>query len=325
MKELSVKEELISGNLKDGSVKVLLSLNDNLKIESVLMVYNRFAKTPHFSAGDEGKAVESLPEKTLGFQPREAYRDWITACVSVMVGCPLGCKFCATGKMGFQRNLTSREIVDQVAFWNNYLSPMKKRVSRLVFMGMGEPFLNWDETQKAIAEISIPGRFNIGYQQMTISTVGIIPEMYKFADLKSKINLAISLHSPFQEKREQIIPIAKKYPITELMRFCGHYVKLNNRKIFFEYALIDKFNDTFEDIFALKKLFGSSLFHLNVIVLNPTGGKYKGSGMGRRETFVRALEKYKIPFTIRRSLGKEINAACGQLATQTALSSRPEE
>ena len=291
MKELIVKEKMIFGNLKDDSVKALLSLNDNLKIESVLMVY----------------------------------RDWITACVSVMVGCPLGCKFCATGKMGFQRNLSSKEIVDQIAFWNNYLQPMKKRVSRLVFMGMGEPFLNWNETQKAIAEISIPGKFNISYQQMTVSTVVIIPEMYKFADLKSKINLAISLHSPFQEKREQIIPIAKKYPLTELMRFCGHYVKLNNRKIFFEYALIDKFNDTFEDIFAIKKLFGSSLFHLNVIVLKPTGGKYKGSGMGRRETFVRALEKYKIPFTIRRSLGKEINAACGQLVTQTAQPSRPEE
>lgn len=291
MKELSVKEELISGSLKDDSVKALLSLNDNLKIESVLMVY----------------------------------RDWITACVSVMVGCPLGCKFCATGKMGFQRNLSSREIVDQIAFWNNYLQPMKKRVSRLVFMGMGEPFLNWEETNKAITEIVTPGRFNIGFNQMTVSTVGIIPELYKFADLKSKINLAISLHSPFQEKREEIIPIAKKYPITELMRFCGHYVKLNNKKIFFEYALIDKFNDTFEDIFALKKLFGSPLFQLNVIVLNPTGGKYKGSGMGRRETFVRALKKYKIPFTIRRSLGKEINAACGQLATQTAQSSHQEE
>lgn len=267
---------------KDYSVaKALLSLGDNLKIESVLM----------------------------------KYRDWYTACLSVMVGCPLGCKFCATGKMGFKRNLSVEEIVGQVEFWNNFLKKFNSRVSRAVFMGMGEPFLNWQETYKAIKILNRPGKYNIAQNHITVSTAGIISGIYEFSKLKSRMNLAISFHSPFQEKREEIIPIAKQYPLRDLMKAAGHYVKENSQKIFFEYALIANFNDTFADIFELKKIFGSKLFHLNVIVLNPVESYYKPSGMGRRETFIHALEKYKIPFTVRRSLGREINAACGQLAT----------
>lgn len=267
---------------KDNSIKkVLLQLQDGLLIESVLI----------------------------------KYRDWYTACLSVMVGCPVGCKFCATGKMGFKRNLTVEEITSQVSFWNEYLINQKQRVSRIVFMGMGEPFLNWENTYQSILQFNKPGKFNISQRHITISTIGIIPKIYDFSKLHTQINLAISLHTPFQEKREQIIPLAKEYTLSELMKAAGHYVKENNRKVFFEYALIYNFNDAFDDIFQIKKIFGSKLFHLNVIVLNQVDNQFKPSGMGRRETFVKALEKNNIPFTVRRSLGKEINAACGQLTT----------
>ena len=276
----SIKLETTNDN---STTKVLLQFDDSLQIESVLM----------------------------------KYRDWYSACVSVMVGCPLGCKICATGKMGFSRNLTAEEITGQVEFWNDYLKE-KGRVSRVVFMGMGEPFLNWEETYQAIKILNKPGKFNIAQRHITISTAGIIPKIYEFIDLNTQINLAISLHSPFQNKREEIMPIAKQYPLTELMKAAGHYVKKTDRKLFFEYALMYKFNDTFEDIDQIKKIFGSKLFHLNVIVLNPVDKQYKPSGMGRRETFIRALEKNKISYTVRRSIGKEINASCGQLATQTA-------
>lgn len=278
---MTLSEEKIEASKDQSAIKALLRLGDGLKIESVLMVY----------------------------------QNWYTACLSVMVGCPLGCQFCATGKMGFKRDLTGEEIIDQVSFWNDFLKKQNKRVSHIVFMGMGEPFLNWEETLKAIKIFNTPGRFNIRQGHITVSTAGIIPMIYQFTDLKMQINLAISLHTPFQEKRETIMPIAKEYPLKDLMKACGYYVKKNNRKIFFEYALIDKFNDNFEDVEEIKKIFGSKLFHLNVIVFNPTECSYKGSGMGRRQTFANALKKHKIPFSVRRSMGRDINAACGQLAT----------
>ena len=275
-----VKLEKLQTTTDHSTSKALLALDDGAKIESVLM----------------------------------KYRDWYSACLSVMVGCPLDCKFCATGKMGFKRNLAAGEIMGQVDFWNDLLKKLNSRVSRVVFMGMGEPFLNWQETSKAIKILNSPGKFNIAQNHITVSTAGIIGGIYEFSKFRTKINLAISLHSPFQQKREEIMPVAKQYPLTELMKACGHYVKENNQKIFFEYALISNFNDTFEDIFEIKKIFGSKFFHLNVIVLNPVESIYRPSNMGRRETFIHALKKYKIPFTVRRSMGKDINAACGQLA-----------
>lgn len=275
-----MEKDLIQGSFKSGALKTRLILDDGLKIETVLL----------------------------------KYQGWFSACLSVMVGCPLGCKFCATGKMGFKRNLTCEEIVGQVEFWNSYLN-QGCRVSRAVFMGMGEPFLNWENTYLAIKTLNKPGKYNIAAKHLTVSTVGIVPGIYDFTKLNLPINLAISLHSAFEEKRAQIMPISKKYPLSEIMKAAGHYVKNTSRKVFFEYALIDQFNDTFEDIEQIKKIFGSKLFHLNIIVLNPVCQEFKPSGMGRRATFIRALAKNKIPYTVRRSMGREINAACGQLAT----------
>lgn len=268
---------------------------------------------------NDGQIIETVLMK---------YREWYSACLSVMVGCPLGCKFCATGKMGFVRNLSAEEIAQQLDFWGDYLKnhSNQKRVSRVVFMGMGEPFLNWENVWQSIKIFNSPGKYNIAQNHISISTAGIIKGIYEFTDLKTKINLAVSLHSPFQDQREEIMPIvAKNNPLSELMKASGHYVKTIGKKIFFEYALIYKFNDNLEDIKELKKILGSKLFHLNIIVLNPTDSPFKPSGMGRRIFFIKALKKEKIPFTVRRSLGKEINAACGQLATKTKQMFHPQE
>jgi 23S rRNA (adenine2503-C2)-methyltransferase len=258
-----------------------------------------------FSLGDDGGKIESV----LMF-----YRDWITACVSVMVGCPLGCSFCATGQAGFKRNLSSWEIVDQIVYWNQILKNKGERINNIVFMGMGEPFLNWEKTFKAIKVINDPEYLNIGARHITISTAGIIPGIKDFADLDTQINLAISLHSPFQEKREQIMPVAKKYSLLELMNVCKYYVKKTNRKLFFEYATVEGFNDRPEDAAELKKLFTEQLYHLNLINLNPTKVKLSPSSQDRLIAFTKLLDKYHIPYTLRRSLGTEIQAACGQLA-----------
>lgn len=278
---LSVEEEKLQ-TAKDIS-KALLKLSDGLKTETVLM----------------------------------RYKSWITACISVMVGCPIGCLFCATGSMGFKRNLKSEEIVDQVVYWNQKLKEEGKRVSRVVFMGMGEPFLNWEEVKKAIEIINSPDGLGIGQRNITISTVGVTPKIRELVPFSDQINLAISLHSPFQNERERMIPIASKYPLGDLFRMSRGYVNRTRHKLFFEYALIKDFNDSEKDARELKKLFGNEkLFHLNIIDLNPTESGLAPTTPQKKGKFLAELKKLGIPFTIRRNLGEEIKAACGQLATK---------
>jgi len=235
---LLVKETKTQGSVKAEVAKSLLKLEDKQKIESVLMIY----------------------------------RDWISACLSVMVGCPLGCTFCATGQMGFKRNLTAFEIIDQIVYWNEFLKShkihesYKSQVTRVVFMGMGEPFLNWENVWEAIKIINAKDGLNIGQRHITVSTAGIISKIYEFTDLDTEINLAISLHSPFQGKKEEIMPIAKQNPLPDLLKACEYYVSKTKRKLFFEYALINGFNDGEEDVLELKKVLTNKLFHLNLII-----------------------------------------------------------
>ncbi|MFA5895024.1 MAG: 23S rRNA (adenine(2503)-C(2))-methyltransferase RlmN, partial [Candidatus Shapirobacteria bacterium] len=181
----------------DSSQKAVLELSDGLKIETVLMDYGQ----------------------------------WLTACVSTQVGCPLACTFCATGKMGLKRNLTSSEIVDQVLFWNHQIFP--KYVGRIVFMGMGEPFLNWDNLVSSLDTIRT--ELKIGSRKISISTAGVAPRIYDFADLDTEINLAISLHSADQITREEMMPIARQYSLDELAKALDYYTKKTNRQVFFEY------------------------------------------------------------------------------------------
>lgn len=256
--------------------KALLTLKDNLAIESVLMDYG----------------------------------DWLTACVSSQVGCPLNCAFCATGKMGFKRNLTSEEMLDQILYWNHKIFP--QYIGRLVFMGMGEPFLNWDNllvTLKIIKE-----NLNIGSRKISISTAGIIPKIYEFADLDTEINLALSLHAPDQETRQQIMPIALKYHFPDLIKSLNYYTAHTRRQLFLEYALIDNVNDSQDHLKNLITLLKSNrLFYLNLIPLNPVKGGLNPSS--NLNLFADTLEKNHLNFSLRRSLGKSSNSACGQLIT----------
>ncbi len=272
---LSVKE--IKLEVGDSSQKAVLKLSDNLAIETVFMDYDQ----------------------------------WLTACVSSQVGCPLNCAFCATGKMGFKRNLAATEILDQILYWNAKLYP--KYIGRVVFMGMGEPFLNWDELLASLKFIKED--LGLGSRKISISTAGIVPKIYEFANLNTEINLAISLHAPNQESREKIMPIAKEYSFTDLIKSLNYYTAHTNRQLFLEYALIKDINDSPTHLQELISLLKSNrLFYLNLIPLNPVKGGLTSSL--NLKLFTDTLEKNHLNFSLRQSLGQSINSACGQLITE---------
>ena len=273
----SVVEEKIIGD--QSTQKVLLKLEDKQKIESVLMNYD----------------------------------DWITACVSSQVGCALNCQFCATGKMGFSRNLTPEEIIDQIIYWNQKISP--SFVGRVVFMGMGEPFLNWDNLLAALEIINSSTGLNIGARKISISTAGVADKIIEFANLDTQINLAISLHSANQSFRETIMPIAKKYNLEELKKACLYYANKTNRQLFFEYALTDK-NTSQNDAQLLANFIHSHhLFFVNLIPLNPVEDGLDCATKEQQEKFMNSLDQLGVIYSLRRSFGQKFSAACGQLAT----------
>ena len=243
------------------------------------------------------------------------YDNWLTVCVSTQVGCALNCQFCATGKMGFIRNLTVDELIDQIIFWNKQIFP--QYVGRVVFMGMGEPFLNWDNVLESLKNINSPDYLNIGARKISISTAGIVDKIKEFADLDTQINLAISLHSVDQKTRESIMPIAKKFPFNELKNACNYYVGKTNRQLFFEYAPINGINDSVEDARQLATFIQSNrLFYLNIIHLNSVTNGLTPSSQKDFENFLRVLDSKHVQYTVRRSFGQNLNAACGQLAVK---------
>jgi 23S rRNA (adenine2503-C2)-methyltransferase len=278
----SVKQDKIVSD--EHTKKALLELKDGQKIETVLMDYD----------------------------------DWLTVCVSSQIGCPMNCSFCATGKMGFKRNLTAEEIVDQVLFWNVLLYP--KYTGRVVVMGMGEPFLNWDNLVEALQILNSPDGLNLGARKISVSTSGIADKIIDFAALDTQINLAVSLHSVDQKTRESIMPVAKMFSLEELKKACDTYTQKTNRQIFFEYAPMKGINDTPKDIELLSEFIGSNkLFYLNLIPLNPIKGGMDPSPQQKFKEFEIGLNRRGIPFSIRRSFGQELNAACGQLVTQNNI------
>ncbi|MBU3935590.1 23S rRNA (adenine(2503)-C(2))-methyltransferase RlmN [Patescibacteria group bacterium] len=259
--------------------KTVLKLKDGKKIETVLMNYG----------------------------------EWISACLSTQVGCAMGCKFCATGKMGLKRNLEAEEIVDQLLYWNNKVQP--QYVGRIVFMGMGEPFANWENVWRAI-EI-IHDNLDIGWRKMSISTVGIIEKIYEFADLGVEINLAVSLHATDQKTREKLMPVAKENNLDELRKAFEYYCQKTRRQLFFEYALIDGINDSIAEARRLSRFIKSNkLFYLNIIKLNPTDGAFWSSNREREADFLRELDRARVLYSVRKSFGREIKAACGQLVVR---------
>ena len=249
------------------------------------------------------------------------YEQRRTLCISTQVGCAMNCSFCATGQMGFKRHLTSGEIVEQVIYYARMLAETDERVTNVVVMGMGEPFHNYDATMKAIDILNDHEGFNFGERRFTISTVGLVPMIYKFANEKRQINLAISLHATNNTLRSSMIPINTKHPVEELIAACRQYVAQTNRRITFEWALIQGVNDSAQDAKDLADLLHGLLCHVNIIPLNPTND-FEGQASSKNQAlrFQAELESHNIPCTIRLRRGIEIAAGCGQLAsTDTPL------
>ena len=262
---------------KDGTMKFLIKLQDNCAIESVFMRYNH---------GN-------------------------TICVSTQVGCKMGCKFCASTKEGFERSLTGSEIEGQIQTVQRYT---KERISNIVYMGIGEPLDNYDNVIRSIKLINHPMGLNIGARHISLSTCGLVPNIYKLADENIQCTLSISFHATTDEKRKEIMPIANRYSIKEILDACRYYIKVTGRRISFEYALIYGKNDTYEDAMGLVKLLRGMIAHVNLIPVNEIKEKeYKKATEKSIESFMNTLNSCGIVTTVRRELGSDIDAACGQL------------
>jgi 23S rRNA (adenine2503-C2)-methyltransferase len=233
----------------------------------------------------------------------------LTVCVSSQVGCPMACDFCATGKGGFLRNLKRHEIVDQVL---TVQEDFGQRVSNVVFMGMGEPLVNFDAVLGAVK--SINQDVGIGQRSLTISTVGIPDRIRQLAEHQLQVTLAISLHASNQQIREQLIPTAKRYPLEALLDECREYVQITGRRVTFEYILLAGLNDLPEHAAQLAEHLRGFQSHVNLIPYNPISEvDYQRPSPRRIQAFVDALEKQHIAVSVRRSRGLEKDAACGQL------------
>lgn len=296
--EVAAKEQ----SALDGTVKFLFKLEDGLMIESVLIP----------------------PEKNS-----PAAEKRLTLCVSTQVGCPLDCKFCATGTMGFFRNLTAGEIVDQVIQAQKFAP---RRISNLVFMGMGEPMLNYDNVMKSVEILNSETSFNIGARHITLSTAGYADQIRRMADENRKVKLALSLHSLDNEKRTLLMPITKKYSIDVLLDALDYYYRKTRHRPTFEYILFDGFNDAKEDLDRFINVSKRFPCKVNVIPYHsiafthpdPSGiaAGLKPTPRRRIDEFVEALRRASITVMVRSSAGEDINAACGQLAVKEEASRR---
>ena len=235
----------------------------------------------------------------------------LAVCVSTQAGCAMGCAFCATGGAGFTRSLTAAEIYDQVM---HVRDDFDTRVTSVVFMGQGEPFMNYDNTLAALRKLNDPEGAGIGARHLTVSTCGVIPMIRKFSKEPEQFTLAVSLHSAVQKTRNLLMPGVKKYSLLNLYTVMGEYVNRTGRRPTYEYALIRDVNDTKEEMDALCDFCRDTLAHVNIIQLNEVpGSKLKPSTDHRAEDFVRALNRVGVEATIRNSRGSDIDAACGQL------------
>ncbi|MFV9567386.1 23S rRNA (adenine(2503)-C(2))-methyltransferase RlmN [Thermoanaerobacter mathranii] len=238
------------------------------------------------------------------------YRFGNTACVSTQVGCNMRCSFCASAIGGKVRDLKASEMVDQVMSIDSDYG----KISNIVLMGSGEPFDNYDEVMKFIKIVNNPYGLGIGSRHITISTCGIIPKIYQFADEKLQVNLSISLHAPNDELRTQLMPINKAYPLEELMKACKYYIEKTRRRITFEYSLIEGVNDKKEHAYQLADLLKGMLCHVNLIPINYVKEiGFKKAANEKVMMFKKIIENAGISCTVRRELGSDIEAACGQL------------
>ncbi|MCX7921872.1 MAG: 23S rRNA (adenine(2503)-C(2))-methyltransferase RlmN [Clostridia bacterium] len=277
--KLKVHEKYVSKI--DGTTKYLFELPDGNLIESVLMVY----------------------------------KHGLTVCISSQIGCKMGCKFCASTGIGFMRNLSAGEILDQVL---SIETDAGKRVGHVVIMGIGEPLDNYDNVVKFLRLVNHPEGLNIGYRNISVSTCGLVPEMMDLSKESMPITLSISLHAPNDEIREKIMPINKRYSIDKILEACKIYTEVTKRRITFEYAMIAGVNDSRENALELAHKIKGMLCHVNLIPMNPIeAADLKKSSREYIEQFKSILERYGIDTTVRRELGSDINAACGQLRRST--------
>lgn len=271
---------------QDKAAKALLTLKDGLKVETVLL------------------------------KPQDTW----SVCVSSQVGCPLRCAFCSTGKMGFKRDLTAEEITDQVLMWYQYVRKEKlgDRISSVVFMGMGEPLLNYLNVVKAAEELSNPDYLNIGARHISVSTSGIADKLHKLAVDLPQANLAVSLHNADNDERTKIMPVNRKFDLDELQKAVEEYIAMTGRQVFLEYAVIENVNSRPEHIRKLAKwIYGikdNYLIHVNLIACNLGRGEKTDDRVVKE--FAAAIKAMGIGVTIRKSMGNDVLAACGQLAAK---------
>jgi len=272
---LNIRRKLVSA--VDGTAKYLFELQDGNIIESVLMEY------------------------VHGF----------TACISSQIGCKMGCSFCASTIAGFRRDLSAGEMLEQILAIQR---DNGVKIGNVVIMGIGEPFDNYDNVMKFLRLANDPEGLNIGQRHMTVSTCGLVPRILQFTDENTQVNLAISLHAPNDEIRAGIMPVGRKYSIDKIIEACKIYTEKTKRRITFEYALIEGVNDSPENAAELASRLRGMLCHINLIPVNTVKGTgYQQSGRRHIEEFSRLLLKRGLETTIRRELGSDINAACGQL------------
>lgn len=255
----------------------------------------------------DGSIVESVLLK---------YKYGYTVCVSTQVGCRMGCKFCASTLNGLQRNLSAGEILAQIIFFNKLLGAtlQNRKVTNVVLMGCGEPLDNYENVSKFLKLVSSENGLNISQRNISLSTCGIVPNIYKLADDGFSVTLTISLHAPNDQLRKTIMPIANAYKIDEILKACDYYFKKTGRRIAFEYSLIEGVNDDDKHIDQLAKILKGKVCHVNLIPLNSVEEKQL-QGTTRKKAYQIAgkLEKLGISATVRRTMGEDIEGACGQL------------
>jgi len=288
--------------------KVLLELHDGHRIESVLM--------PHLGRARAGGGSLLTPtHERVRRAQRAGARNAV--CISTQAGCPMACAFCATGEMGLIRDLTAGEIVDQVRHWQTELISRGERVSHVVYMGMGEPFNNYEATLESVRTLVDPEAFGISPRRITISTCGIVPKIDALAAEGLPINLAVSLHAADDRTRTAIMPVNRKWGVDEVLDASARYVERTKRRVTFEYVLLGGVNDSAETAAALAKQIATrgrtSAYHVNLIPVNPGPGGFTRPPEARMERFAEILREAGIAATVRISKGQDILAGCGQL------------
>ncbi len=264
----------------------------------------------------DGALVESVLMHYPGAAGR---RERHTLCISSQAGCAVGCPFCATGELGFTRDLETAEIVDQVRHAARRLAADGRRLTNVVFMGMGEPLLNLDRVLEAIAALNDPARFGLGARNITVSTSGVVPGMRRLTALGPQFTLAVSLHAARDPLRDVLVPLNRRWPVAEVVAAARDHAVATGRRVSYEVTLIDGINDTDTDAQALAELLRGEHAHVNLIPMNPVAHTpWRASPMDRIEAFAATLRRAGITTTIRRNRGQEIGAACGQLAAERA-------